>query len=103
MLGGALRPELINLDDCEIEKIVKEGFAKTLGIKVNPEMVRIYRHDYAIPQYQVRHREIVQKIADLERQLPGIFFTGNAFDGVGINDCIAASYKICEKVIEYCK
>jgi protoporphyrinogen/coproporphyrinogen III oxidase len=41
-----------------------------------------------MPQYAVGH---MMRIAELERriaQIPGLFFAGNAFHGIGIPDCV---------------
>jgi oxygen-dependent protoporphyrinogen oxidase len=41
-----------------------------------------------MPQYAVGHLQKVQRIRALESQLQGLAITGNAYDGVGIPQCI---------------
>ena len=101
MLGGATRPELINLTDSEIEDIVKKSLSVIMGINARPEMVQIFRHQTAIPQYQLGHMDIVKEIEEIELGLPGLLFTGNAYRGIGINDCVASSYLVAEKAIKF--
>ncbi len=101
MLGGATRPELINLTDYEIQTLVEQSLATILGISTKPEMVQIFRHQKAIPQYQLGHLDIVKKIETFEAQIPGLFLTGNAYRGIGINDCVASSYLTSDKAIKY--
>ena len=44
MLGGAVRPELLKLNDSEIQQLVQDSLAKIMKISAKPELVRIYRH-----------------------------------------------------------
>ena len=101
MLGGASNPELIKLDDEQLQILVTKSLEVILGITKQPELVQIYRHEQAIPEYQVGHTEIVESILHNVAKYAGLFITGNAYFGVGINDCVAQSYKTSQVVIDY--
>jgi oxygen-dependent protoporphyrinogen oxidase len=39
-------------------------------------------------QYAVGHQERVRRIAERVAELPGLRLAGNAYDGIGVSDCI---------------
>ena len=71
-----------------------------MGIEADPDFVRVFRHERAIPQYTVGHAKRVAALDEALAQHPGLVFTGNAFYGVGINDCVNASNLAAEKVLK---
>lgn len=101
MLGGARYPNLVSLNDTEISNIVRESFSKILGIKIDPDIEQIFRHEKAIPEYNLGHEKMLFEIEERLKFLPGIFLTGNAYHGVGINDCVLAADKTADKIMDY--
>lgn len=101
MAGGACRPELYDLSDEELLAGVQADLKHIMGIGAKPVFSRIIRHKQAIPQYTVGHTERLEAIDGWLQQLPGLFLTGNAFKGVGLNDCVAASQTTVKQVIRY--
>ena len=101
MAGGALHPQTLELPDEELLRQVRESLKTILGIEHAPEMVKIYRHPQAIPRYRVGHARLLDEMRERAKHLPGFFFTGNAFEGVGINDCVAAAGRTAEKVLNF--
>ena len=101
MAGGALHPQTLELPDEELLRQVRESLKTILGIEHAPEMVKIYRHPQAIPRYRVGHARLLDEMRERAKHLPGFFFTGNAFEGVGINDCVAAARRTAEKVLNF--
>ncbi len=69
-----------------------------LGLKSDPEMTRVYRWNKAIPQYLMAHTEILDRTDEILKKYPGIYLTGNAYRGIGINDCIAGAYKLADEI-----
>ena len=101
MLGGANRPEAISLSEAEIQQRVMADLKAVMGITAEPDFVRLYPHSRAIPQYRTGH---AARLAALEQRLtscPGFFLTGNAYFGVGINDCVRAANEMGERVVEF--
>jgi len=100
MFGGATNPGAIDLSDEEVLKRTMHDLKKIMGISAEPDFVRIFRHARAIPQYTPGH---ARRLAAIEGRLKGqngLFVTGNAFFGVGLNDCVNASNQVAAKVIE---
>jgi oxygen-dependent protoporphyrinogen oxidase len=50
-------------------------------------------------QYAVGHQERIERIAALVAALPGLKLAGNAYDGIGIPDCIRLGSKAAKELI----
>ncbi len=70
-----------------------------LGLKSDPEMVKVYRWDKAIPQYLLGHNTGLGPIDKTLQKHPGLYVTGNAYNGIGINDCIENGYKVADQIL----
>ena len=99
-IGGACQPELADLPDDELVKIAAEEFGQLLGIRGEPLLVNISRQQHAMPQYYVGHKQRVAEIEDSLRRLPGLFFAGNAYDGVGVPQCIHSGEQAAQRVVD---
>jgi oxygen-dependent protoporphyrinogen oxidase len=99
MMGGATNPGAIELTEPEIETRVRADLKEIMGIAAGPDFVRIFRHSRAIPQYTVGHSRRLLAISERLSAFPGLFATGNAFFGVGLNDCVHSSNQIAERVL----
>ena len=94
MVGGARAPQLAQLPDDRFLDLVRGELADTLGLTEDPDFIRIYRHERAIPQYPVGHAARLDAIGAALGNHPGLLLTGNAFRGVSLNDCITNAYRI---------
>ena len=101
MMGGATNPTAIDLSDRHVQDYVMADLRDIMGIDAAPDFVRIFRHQNAIPQYTAGHGQRLLALEDGFHKLPGLFFTGNAFFGIGLNDCVQASNRAAEKVVGY--
>ena len=99
MFGGATNPQAIELSEEEVKQGTMADLKLIMGIDVEPDFVRIFRHRRAIPQYVPGHGARLAELDSRLENLPGLFLTGNAFFGVGINDCVNASNQISARVI----
>lgn len=99
MAGGACRPELFGLSDEELLQRVRSDIQAAMGITAAPCFSRVIRHQQAIPQYTVGHAGRLEQIEGRLAGLPGLLLTGNAFKGVGLNDCVAASQATVNRVL----
>jgi len=100
-VGGYKRQELVDLPDDELLELVKTELHRTMGITARPTRHEIYRWPNGNAQYDVGHLDRVAKIEALAADvLPGLYFTGSAFRGVGIPDCIHQGQQIAEQVVK---
>lgn len=101
ILGGARDPWAVHLDDEALVGIVRRDLTSTMQIAVAPEFVRIVRHRVGLPQYTLGH---LDRLAAIEKGLarhPGLFLSGHAYRGVGVNACIAEAEAVAERVLAY--
>jgi len=99
MLGGATRPEAINLSEADITAQVTADLQKIMGIAATPDFVRVFRHTQAIPQYTVGHERKLTALNEALGNHPGLYLTGNAFGGIGLNDCINSANQVAATVV----
>ncbi|MBI5694251.1 MAG: protoporphyrinogen oxidase [Nitrospirae bacterium] len=99
MAGGGRDIETPYLPEEDIARIVKNDLEDIMGLHTEPEFVKVFRHEQAIPQYIVGHSRNLERLDGMEAKYPGLFFAGNAYRGVGINDCVREAYRVAEKVL----
>jgi oxygen-dependent protoporphyrinogen oxidase len=99
IVGGARAPELALLDDEKLIGAVISELAATAGIKADPEFVRIFRWERAIPQYHVGHYKRIERLDDMLKKHKRLYLHSNAYRGVAVNDCIANSNELAERIL----
>jgi oxygen-dependent protoporphyrinogen oxidase len=98
MFGGAGDPGVLSLSNDELWETIRRELDPLLGIKADPVFTRIYRWPHGIPQYTLGHRERRARIEQLATRHPGLYFVGNAFYGVGLNDCVKLAHRIAAQI-----
>lgn len=99
-VGGYKREELVNLSDDELVALVRNELRRLMGITAEPTRAEIYHWRKSNAQYDVGHIERVDRIEQLTAEaLPGVYFTGSAFKGVGIPDCIRQGEETAKAII----
>ncbi len=88
MIGGARQPELVSLDEEALVTLAREELKELAGVTASPIFTEVFRWKRGIPQYNVGHLERITSIDAALARLPGLHLAGNAYKGVGINDCI---------------
>jgi len=101
MMGGATNPSAIDFSDSKVQDYVMADLRDIMGIDAAPDFVRIFRHQNAIPQYTRGHGQRLLALEEATHKYPGFFFNGNAFFGIGINDCVNAANRTAERVIGF--
>lgn len=97
-LGGMRSPRLIERSDEEIRAIVLERLARLVGLSKEPDLLHIFRHERAIPQYEASTDERLARIAELERAYPGLHIGGNMLGGIGMSDRIKQGVEIAQSL-----
>lgn len=98
-VGGALQPELCQLEDQELIRLVHQELGEILGVEGEAEVSRVVRYPRAMPQFHLGHRARVERIRGQLSEIPEILLAGNAYDGVGIPDTIASGEQAAEAII----
>ena len=89
---------LLGASDCEITDLVRADLRRLMGIAAQPRFSRLYRWADSMPQYVVGHRARQENIKHEMSALPNLYLVGNAYDGVGVPDCIRLSKEIAMNV-----
>jgi oxygen-dependent protoporphyrinogen oxidase len=92
ILGGSIDPKSAQLAHQRLMSRVTGALRQFFGEqRAEPLMTQVYRHPRGIPQYTVGHPGRVAASRAAEKRHPGLFFTGNHLDGIGIKDCVAGA------------
>ncbi|MDQ8736266.1 protoporphyrinogen oxidase [Paenibacillus sp. LHD-38] len=100
-VGRSGDEESVKLPDAELIKAVRRDIEETMGIKAEPAFVEITRLPRSMPQYPVGHVTNMKQLRDrFEQELPGVWITGAAFDGVGLPDCIRQGKEAAQAIFK---
>lgn len=97
-VGGAMQPEEVEKSDEEVISTVLSELNQILGVKGAPIFTKLVRYQRAMPQFTVGHQERVGQISRLAEELPHVYLAGNAYDGVGVPDCIHSGEQAAESL-----
>jgi oxygen-dependent protoporphyrinogen oxidase len=104
-LGGTKNEALLAETDEALVATVRRELSEILGEKVlpletQPEHTQVSRWRKAMAQYAVGHQERKQRIFDRVATLPGLRLAGNAYDGIGIPDCIRLGRQAAKELLQ---
>ncbi|HEY7956633.1 MAG TPA: protoporphyrinogen oxidase [Polyangia bacterium] len=97
-LGGARHPAALALDDARLAALAHRELAALLSIRGAPIASHLVRHSRALPQYTLGHAARVAQLDAAEREWPGLYFTGSAYRGIGVPDCLAEAARCAEEI-----
>jgi oxygen-dependent protoporphyrinogen oxidase len=98
-VGGALQPEMFELDEDEIVNAVCNDLRELLGIERPPVFAQVAKWPRSMAQYHLGHVERVRRITGLVGQHPGLKLAGNAFGGAGLPDCIRSGEQAASDIL----
>ncbi len=105
MVGGARRPGLV-IDpadgeaDRRLAEVAEAELRRVLKLGTPASFTHVVRWPRAIPQYELGHLGKLERIDSELTSLPRLFLTGNAYRGVGVNDCIRSSAQLAVQVVQ---
>ena len=95
-MGGAVRPELMDKNDDELLGLARKEVNELLGAGSLPRLQTLVRWNEAMPQYLVGHLQLVASIRQKLQEDKSLRLVGNAFDGVGIPQCVRLARQTAE-------
>jgi oxygen-dependent protoporphyrinogen oxidase len=103
-LGGMKNEALMAVPDEALVATVRRELSEILGgvvrgIGIEPERAQVSRWRRAMAQYAVGHQERIARIAARVAALPGLRLAGNAYDGIGIPDCIRLGRQAAKELL----
>ena len=100
-LGGIGDAAVLNESDEALAAIAREELGRMLGLTVAPISHVIARWPRSMAQYTLGHQQRVAEIKARAAAIPGLHLAGNAYDGIGIPDCINTGRAAAHAAITY--
>lgn len=88
----------VGLDDSTLSELALRELGRVVAVPP-PDFVQITRCGSAMPQYTVGHGGRLQGIRQRMHLHPRLALAGNAFEGVGVPDCIASGRAAARQVM----
>jgi len=98
-LGGTEDAGVLDEPDDRVLSTVTAELAEIAGVRAVPRFSRIFRWPRSMAQYTVGHPQRLAEIEARAAQIPGFYLAGNAYQGIGIPDCIRMGRAAAEKVL----
>jgi oxygen-dependent protoporphyrinogen oxidase len=98
-VGGNVADQMFALTDDEIAAAVRQELGSILGIHATPLFTRVFKWRKAMAQYTIGHTARVARIQSILAGTPGLALAGNAYNGIGVPDCVRTGQEAVEKVL----
>ena len=95
---GKRAVELADASEPEILSLVRQDLQRFMGITASPLFHTFYRWPNSMPQYVVGHSQRTKNIFEHLVNYPGLFLVGNAYDGVGVPDCLRHARQVAQHI-----
>ncbi len=87
-IGGERAPELARLPADDLIALAQREFGELLGVRGSPVVARTQHWSRGLPQYRLGHQDRIARLLAVNERRPGLFVTGNYFQGPGIAACL---------------
>lgn len=77
---------------------VQSDLDRLMGIKAEPLFAFRNQWPNAMPQYTVGHSERISELEERMKRIPGLHLAGNAYNGIGIPDCVRSGKRAAEAI-----
>ena len=103
-LGGMRNESLLAESDDTLVATVRRELGEILGKTglargAEPEFAQVSRWRRAMAQYSVGHQQRRERIAERVAKLDGLRLVGNAYDGIGVSDCIRLGLQAAKETV----
>ncbi len=86
--GGIHDEAILSESDSSLVTIAREELRRILGLTAAPLLKNISRWPSSMAQYTVGHAARIAEIKTRAAAIAGLHLAGNAYDGIGIPDCV---------------
>ncbi len=99
-IGGTKKSEMIHKSDDDIKNIVLKEVKETLYSDEAPDLIRIFKYEKAIPQYDITSKERLASIDKIEEEFSGLYIAGNIRDGIGMADRVQQARNLSKLILK---
>ncbi len=96
-MGGATMPELAQKPPGDVMALARRDLKDLLGFEGEPLFQRYYSWPQAIPQYNLGCGRLLNEMAEIEKDYPGLWLAGSYRGGVGAGSCIESALTLAGK------
>lgn len=97
-LGGREDAGVLDESDEAVVAAVTEELRRIAGVTARPRFTRVFRWPRSMAQYSVGHPARLAEIEQRTAALPGLHLAGNAYQGIGIPDCIRMGRAAADRI-----
>ena len=97
-LGGRQDAAILDRSDSDVLAIVCEELRDIAGVTAEHRFHRIFRWPRSMAQYTVGHGARLAEIEARTAAIPGLYLAGNAYQGIGIPDCVRMGKTAAEAI-----
>jgi protoporphyrinogen/coproporphyrinogen III oxidase len=97
-LAGRDEAAISEPDETVIPAITSE-LHEIAGISARPRFARVFRWPRSMAQYTVGHGARLARINARVAAIPGLHLAGNAYEGIGVPDCIRLGRRAAEGIL----
>jgi len=99
--GGARNPDMGGCPEDELVACARDELRDLIGAKGEPEIARVRHWPRGLPQYALGHQQRIARLAQAQDRHPGLFLTGNYFQGPAIAACLGLAKETASGVGGY--
>ena len=97
-VGGALQPEMFELDEVSMIDAVRRDLRDLLGVSAPPLFAHVEKWPRSMAQYHLGHTERLARIRASLRRHDTLALCGNAYEGAGLPDCVLSGERAAESL-----
>lgn len=98
-LGGMRTPQVVDWSDSQLVDETLRTLRPLLDLTADPEMVRIDRHQQALPVYHGAYQRRMQAIASRLKQIQGLHIEANYRGGVSVRDRLVRGHAVANEIL----
>jgi oxygen-dependent protoporphyrinogen oxidase len=98
MMGGARRPNVVNRSADELTEGALNELRGLLGLRQAPVASGTWKHEHAIPQYDLDHPARLARIDRALAEMPGLHLGGAGMRAASVNRLVVDGQALADAV-----